>query len=648
MLNKNPGFRSDINGLRAIAVIAVVLYHFGVKGFSGGFAGVDIFFVISGFLMTGIIFQQTNAGKFSLIGFYLSRAKRIIPALIVLCIALLIGGWFLLIPSEYKELGKHASSSIRFMSNILYSKEAGYFDTASHEKWLLHTWSLSVEWQFYMVYPIIILASRKLFSFGTTRLLLVALAAASFAFCLYTSTHYPNTAFYTLSARAWEMIIGGLVYLFPVQMKQSHKQSASALGLIMIAASVLLFTAGDVWPGWLALLPVLGTALLVLAADQTSIITNNKLAGWIGEASYSIYLWHWPVVVLIVYYGLANDAAVVAAGIAASVMLGFASLYFVEKPSRTLKISLPQLAQLACYAALILIVGASATRIVKRGVESRVSDMVVAADRERANRNPASKDCLLESGVESPKCIFGNPEKPVGIIVIGDSHADATVSAVTDAAGPDRATLYLGYISCMTIPGMKLQGMPANFQCGDFVSKQIEELSTTLPGVPLVVINRSSVYTLGHNERKDPTTGPLMYFNEPGPLDAAYKEDFRKRYVSAMCELAKHRPVYVTKPIPEMGVNVPTKIARDGVKFGKAVDITISLDSYRERNEFVVSVMNDAATACGVHLLDPTPALCDTTVCYGSADGKPLYWDDNHLSESGNRRLVPMFKQIWK
>lgn len=139
----------------------MVLYHFGVKGFSGGFAGVDIFFVISGFLMTGIIFRQTDAGKFSLIGFYLSRAKRIIPALAVLCLALLVGGWFLLIPSDYKELGKHGASSIAFLSNMVYWKDAGYFDTASHEKWLLHTWSLSVEWQFYMVYPLIILAARK-------------------------------------------------------------------------------------------------------------------------------------------------------------------------------------------------------------------------------------------------------------------------------------------------------------------------------------------------------------------------------------------------------------------------------------------------------------------------------------------------------
>lgn len=648
MQTKNTGFRSDINGLRAIAVIAVVLYHFGVKGFSGGFAGVDIFFVISGFLMTGIIFRQTDTGKFSLVGFYLSRAKRIIPALAVLCLALLVGGWFLLIPSDYKELGKHAASSIAFLSNMVYWKEAGYFDTASHEKWLLHTWSLSVEWQFYMVYPLIILAARKLFSFNTTRMLLVALGAGSFALCLYASTHYPNTAFYTLPARAWEMIVGGLVYLFPVQMKQSHKQSASIIGLIMIAASVWFFTAADVWPGWLALLPVLGTALMVCAADQTSIVTNNKVAGWIGEASYSIYLWHWPVVVLIGYYGMANNAPVVAAGIAASVILGFASLYLVEKPTRTIKVPLSQLPHLACYAALVLVVGASASLVfVKRGVESRVSDMVAAADRERTNKNPASKNCFIESGVDSPKCVFGNPEKPVGVIVIGDSHADAIVSAVTDAAGPERSTLYLGYISCMTIPGMKLQGMPADYQCGDFVSKQIQELSSTLPGVPLVVTNRSSVYVLGHNERKDPTTGPLMYFSEPGPLDAAYKEEFRKRYVSSMCELAKHRPVYVTKPIPEMGVNVPTKLARDEVKLGKAADIAVSLESYRERNAFVVSVMNDAAAACGIHLLDPVPALCDATACYGSVDGKSLYWDDNHLSESGNKKLVPMFKQVW-
>ena len=149
-------FREDINGLRAIAVIAVVLFHFNSSWMPGGFAGVDVFFVISGFLMTGIIFKGLEQQKFSILRFYVARANRIIPALAILCIILLILGWFYLTPQDYKALGKHAASSVTFVSNVTYWLESGYFDALASEKWLLHTWSLSVEWQFYLIYPLVL------------------------------------------------------------------------------------------------------------------------------------------------------------------------------------------------------------------------------------------------------------------------------------------------------------------------------------------------------------------------------------------------------------------------------------------------------------------------------------------------------------
>ena len=166
-------FREDINGLRAIAVIAVVLFHFNSSWMPGGFAGVDVFFVISGFLMTGIIFKGLEQENFSILRFYVARANRIIPALALLCIILLIFGWFFLSPTEYKALGKHAVSSVGFISNNIYWLESGYFDSSSHEKWLLHTWSLSVEWQFYIIYPIILVLSSKVLSLKMTKRMLL-------------------------------------------------------------------------------------------------------------------------------------------------------------------------------------------------------------------------------------------------------------------------------------------------------------------------------------------------------------------------------------------------------------------------------------------------------------------------------------------
>jgi Predicted acyltransferases len=211
---KEKSFRADINGLRAWAVISVVFYHFSLSGFGGGFVGVDVFFVISGFLMSGIIYNGLNKGEFSLVSFYLARARRIIPALGMLSLVLLIVGWFVLPPADYSKLGRHIASALGFFSNIQFWSEAGYFDTASHEKWLLHTWSLSVEWQFYMLLPLIMAGIWKV---RPDKKLLVLILVALFAGSLYLSATLSVTdssaAFYLLPMRAWEMLAGGLVFL---------------------------------------------------------------------------------------------------------------------------------------------------------------------------------------------------------------------------------------------------------------------------------------------------------------------------------------------------------------------------------------------------------------------------------------------------
>ncbi|MDR3410361.1 MAG: acyltransferase [Formivibrio sp.] len=202
-------FREDINGLRAIAVVAVVLFHFGVIGFQGGFVGVDVFFVISGFLMTYQIIGKMENETFSIFHFYAGRARRIVPALLVLCVVLIIVGWFLLAPDAFKALGKHSLSSLLFVSNFAYWQEASYFDEAARSKWLLHTWSLSVEWQFYIIYPIAIVVMRSLSSLQYVRIAIVISALASFAISLIYSPIYYTATFYLIPFRAWEMLGGG-------------------------------------------------------------------------------------------------------------------------------------------------------------------------------------------------------------------------------------------------------------------------------------------------------------------------------------------------------------------------------------------------------------------------------------------------------
>jgi len=322
-------FRKDINGLRAIAVIAVVLFHFNSSWMPGGFAGVDVFFVISGFLMTGIIFRGIEQENLSILKFYVARANRIIPALALLCLVLIVSGWFYLGPLEYKLLGKHAASSVSFLSNFAYWTEAGYFDEASHEKWLLHTWSLSVEWQFYIIYPLILVAMRKFLSIKTMKPILIVATVLGFILCVIASYKWPSASYYLLPTRAWEMMIGGVAYLYPLRLQENRKKLVEWTGLALVIGSYFLISAENAWPGYLALFPVVGSFLIIQAQRNDSIITSNIVFQKIGAWSYSIYLWHWPFVVII--YKFSPPEYYTYLGITVSVLLGFLSYKYVEK-----------------------------------------------------------------------------------------------------------------------------------------------------------------------------------------------------------------------------------------------------------------------------------------------------------------------------
>jgi peptidoglycan/LPS O-acetylase OafA/YrhL len=321
-------FRTDINGLRAIAVMAVVLFHFNSSWVSGGFAGVDVFFVISGFLMTGLIFRGLENNNFSIINFYVARANRIIPALSVVCLALLVFGWFYLTPLDYRTLGKHVASSMGFVSNIIYWRESGYFDAASHSKWLLHTWSLSVEWQFYMIYPVVLVLLKKCMSLTNIKRLLVVGTVIGFIFSVYATYRWPNPAYFLFPTRAWEMMMGGLAFIYPLHsLKETSKKYFEWVGIALILASYAFISKDSFWPGYLALIPVLGAYLIIIANRSGSVITGNIVMQKVGLWSYSIYLWHWPVVVFGYYFQMQYWEWI---GIPISVVLGFCSYKFVE------------------------------------------------------------------------------------------------------------------------------------------------------------------------------------------------------------------------------------------------------------------------------------------------------------------------------
>jgi len=283
-------FRTDINGLRAVAVIAVVLFHFNASWLPGGFAGVDVFFVISGFLMTGIIFKGLDTDSFSIIKFYIARANRIIPALAILCFFLIFFGWFFLYNSEYNVLAKHVRDSLYFLFNHTYWLESGYFDADSHEKWLLHTWSLSAEWEFYIAYPLFLFVLSKIFNISTLRVLVFVAAILGFCFCVFASFYWPDAAYFLLPTRAWQMLLGGVAFLYPIDAFKNNPK-VEFWGWLFIFGTYIFITNDNLWPGYLALMPVFGAFLIIQSNNSKSKITNNVYFQKIGSWSYSIYLW---------------------------------------------------------------------------------------------------------------------------------------------------------------------------------------------------------------------------------------------------------------------------------------------------------------------------------------------------------------------
>lgn len=288
-------FREDINGLRAIAVISVLIFHYSYNWLPGGFVGVDVFFVISGFLMTSIIFRGLANDSFSFLSFLKARATRIIPALLTVIIVVLILGYIFLEPLSYGPLGKHAASSLSFFSNIVYSRESGYFNQDSFNNMLLHTWSLSVEWQFYVVYPLILIILSKIFSIGKLKIIIVLATVLIFVYGVYFTYKDPVPAYFMFYARSWEMLIGGLAYLYPLRLSGKRSFGFEFVGLALIFISFFIISSSTAWPGYMALVPVLGTYLCILANNNNTILSGYTLQK-IGLWSYSIYLVHWPII----------------------------------------------------------------------------------------------------------------------------------------------------------------------------------------------------------------------------------------------------------------------------------------------------------------------------------------------------------------
>lgn len=340
MSNPNIQYRPDIDGLRAVAVLAVVIFHAFPAILPGGFVGVDFFFVISGYLIGGILLKSIANGTFSFADFYARRVKRIFPALLTVLAACYVFGWFGLFADEFEQLGKHIAGGAAFVSNIVLLNESGYFDNSAETKPLLHLWSLGVEEQFYFLWPIILWAAWKL----RANILTVSalLFAVSFAMNISMIKGDPVTIFYSPHTRFWEIIAGAmLAYLSIFKDLQPRFYAANLLslaGTALVAYGIATISKENSFPGWFALIPVTA-AVLLISAGPSAFINKHVLASrpmvWVGLISFPLYLWHWPILSLLrIVEGDTPTAELRAAAVAAAVALAAATFYLIEKPLR--------------------------------------------------------------------------------------------------------------------------------------------------------------------------------------------------------------------------------------------------------------------------------------------------------------------------
>ena len=455
-------YRSDIDGLRALAVISVVIFHAFSWLIPGGYAGVDVFFVISGYLITTNILNGLNESTFTIQGFYQRRVRRIFPALVTMLALVYAFGWFVLLASEYRQLGKHVGSGASFISNIILWQESGYFDTSSAVKPLTHLWSLGIEEQFYIVWPLLLWVIFKLRL--PVLVSTVVLTAISFGFGLYALDHDVVGAYYSPINRFWELLIGAI--LAAVMLKRTYgekatkwQQAGSIGGLILIVFTMFSLDGQSSFPGWNALAPTIGAALMIGCGPQTSTarrILSLRPVVWIGLISFPLYLWHWPLLTFARIIASTTPSAGIRFGaVMLSVLLSWATYRMIEKPLRF-------------HPRVKVVTGALVASMVVIGLVGYVTfrnDGI--ASREVAQMNPdinsgeegGAQGWVQDTcGISDAKvadlfasCLEDNRETP-RFALIGDSKAEALIGGFIRTSTENGRWLFMGGNSDSGVP----------------------------------------------------------------------------------------------------------------------------------------------------------------------------------------------------
>lgn len=608
----NSPYRADIDGLRAVAVVPVVLFHAGLRQFSGGFVGVDVFFVISGFLITTVIQNEIKGRTFSVFGFYERRVRRIVPSLFIVLLITSALAAIISPPDVLVSIGKAAAASALFSSNILFWREAGYFDDSMHRNALLHTWSLSVEEQFYIVYPLL-LGAILLLPPIRARLAVAACFAVSLAFAIWATSQAPTIAFYLAPLRAWELLLGALLALgaAPRLRQPALREAAAAIGLLLIAWSVLTYSRTTPFPGMAALAPCLGAALVIHAgADQPTFV--GRVLAWrpvvfVGLISYALYLWHWPIIVFA--KELLGDQLryrEIAVCIILSVALATASWLLLERPIRR-RIILPTRKALfatggACLASAAVI---GAILVGSGGMAWRyppAARTILATTGQGGGPLFRTGTCFVtpeDPHFDRKTCLRLDPAKP-NILLMGDSHA-AHFWYGLDRVFSDANILQATASGCRPVLGGSVQGKDVCRPMIDFVVRDF------LPEHPVDTV------ILAASWWNDETDLPLL-----------------PHTVACLKQYAAH--VVVIGPINLYDRPLPELLADD---IRAAASRT---DSHRVKQIAPLDDrMNVLARDNGIPYLSIYRLLCPGPSCRKyAAPGLPMQFDDGHLTAAGS------------
>lgn len=606
------GFRKDINGLRAIAVLAVIIFHFNHEWLPGGFAGVDVFFVISGYLMTGIIFRGIEGNNLSIPKFYLARAKRIIPALLAVCVVILLIGWFFFVPIDYADAAKHTLSSILFVSNFLYWSEAGYFDAASLDKVLLHTWSLSAEWQFYIIYPVVLYFFSKVAGVAKAKTFVVATCIVGFIFCTYSTFTWASASYFLLPARSWEMLIGGVAYVYPGG-RFAGKRRVEWLGLALIFLSYIFINDSTPWPGYMSAVPVIGAYLILQSANQSSLITGNTVLQYIGKISYSIYLVHWPVIVI------ANKISAELTFlnyILITFILSSALYYSIEKRRKFNFVTIATLAIASCTSFVV---------INNNGYTERVNDEFKITKEQFHDKFYGGAGYHYR---EIIKIGEGYPQA----IMSGDSFGLQYAKAIKDNGLTMKAIFDLG---CPILPDYsRYRDNTEDMICSSEYQK-LKSMMSEDQKSPVVIAQAWNVYQnllikKGGIQRESLT--PQAYYDV---LDEQLGKIFsdggvqREYYIIGFQQGAKHNAFscLASKNLP-------------GYKYLSACSETQSRDDIKVNDALKII----ASKYHNVKFVDPNNALCDEEKCKVIINNQPVHTDQSHLSIYGSEPVVKLLK----